>query len=792
MDNLNGIIVCPKEYKDYLLKEELNSKTFIDRTYLNMNEFENKLFGFNKKSVVIEVSNYLNTSVETALFYLKNIKYTFLIKDSSKKINKLTDIKNHLINLGFTIGDKYFLSLLTSTKVNIIGYKRTKELDLIIDYISKLTKTNYVLEETPSYIPKSVYQFSNIYDELNYVFIKISKLLDSGVSPNNIKIANLNKDYYFYANILKDKLNLPITNLDNKNLFVTKTSKSFIKKCLLFNSFEEIIESFPEDNNENLFSIIDIINDYKLSNTSPKDFIPFLSYELKKKSYDSVHFEEEIELIQLENAFIKDDNYYFVMSFDNKNAYKILSDNDYFSDHEKEKFNLDTSSLLTNINRLNTINKINSIKNLTLTFKLRSPFSKFNKTNLLEDMNLSIVEPITSIKYNKFIDDMILSKSLDNLEKYNEKSLFIDELYRNDFKFKTYDNTFKGIDKKVYDEYKDSYTNLSYSSLDNFFKCPFRYYLTRVLKISDFETTLAIDLGNFAHETLEHSYDKDFEIEKVKLPENLSNKDIAYYQKVLNHVKAIYKFNDTMTKRTSLDKVKAEADIKIKLDGFNMSFVGKIDKVLYNDESYAMIVDYKTGATPFVFDNVNYGIHMQLPMYYYMLKKTNIIPNVKLIGLYLQYLVLKNYKRTGISPEIQAEDSMKLNGYTSTSLDRIKMLSINANDGLGEFPYIDKMKLKKDGTFNSYCKVIDESDLTRLYNLTDKLILQSAKKITEGDFPIAPKEIDNSLIGCKYCDFKDVCFMSFSDRDRLPKNPFFIKKEKKSKDNGGDSNELDA
>ena len=779
---LEGVIICPDEYKKYFLEEELKSNSFFNRTYYTLDSLIDELFEFSDKKALIDTKQFFSTSVETASIYLEQIKYTCLLKENTQKLSPVFKLRNFLLSKGYTLSNSYFKKILEQNNVSFIGYPLTKELSLIIEYINEFTSAKYIEDTLNLFEIKEINEFSKIKDEITFVFTKISKLLDSGVKPSKIKIVNLNSDYYFYSNILINEYKLPISYLDNTNLATTSTAKLFLEKCLISNSFSEIIDSFPDTENFVLDKIIEIINQYKLVDNNPKDFALYLSYELSKKSFPNINYEDEIKIINLENLKSSDECYYFVMSFDNDNSYKIYKDNDFLSDTEKIKLGLDTSSELTNISRLNTAKKLRSIKNLVLTYKLKSPFKSFSKSNLVDELNLIVKTPFTPILYNSTVDSLILSESLNNYLKYNEKDFYLEKLYYKDFPFMSYDNSFTPLNNDIYNKFKDKRLRLSYSSINKYFNCPFKYYAANVLKIDEFKSSLATELGNFAHKILEDSINDGFDIEKIQI-ENVSPLESIYYEKVLKHVKDIYYFNKKMEKRTTFNHVITESDISIKFDDLNMDFIGKIDKVLYNDLNEAMIIDYKTGSTPFALDNFNYGLSAQLPIYYYMLKKSGKIPSPRIVGLYLQYINLKNFNfDPKISIEEQEEKSMLLNGYTSTSSFAATALSANANDDLGEYAYCAGVKLKKDGNFTSSSKVCDEADFTRMYNITDSLIRKSTEAINNGEFPIFPKEIENKLVGCKYCKFSDVCFIKFKDRNRLKKDPFFKNKKDNKKE----------
>ena len=63
----------------------------------------------------------------------------------------------------------------------------------------------------------------------------------------------------------------------------------------------------------------------------------------------------------------------------------------------------------------------------------------------------------------------------------------------------------------------------------------------------------------------------------------------------------------------------------------------------------------------------------------------------------------------------------------------------------------------------AYTKLFKESDIDIIVNLVDKHINEVLENIKLGNFDINPKRIDNELIGCKYCKFKDICYKKEED-----------------------------
>ena len=114
------------------------------------------------------------------------------------------------------------------------------------------------------------------------------------------------------------------------------------------------------------------------------------------------------------------------------------------------------------------------------------------------------------ISFSEIYDKINLSQKLDNLyKKSDDYSLSL--LYSNyQFLIKQFDNSYHQIDSaKLKDYFEKQKINLSYSSMNSFYECQFKYYLNYVLKLKDNQSTSFEDIGKLFHYILEKQDDKD-------------------------------------------------------------------------------------------------------------------------------------------------------------------------------------------------------------------------------------------------------------------------------------------
>ena len=125
--------------------------------------------------------------------------------------------------------------------------------------------------------------------------------------------------------------------------------------------------------------------------------------------------------------------------------------------------------------------------------------------------------------------------------------------------------------------------------------------------------------------------------------------------------------------------------------------------------------------------------------------------------------VLKNEKNKKYQDLLKKE--YKWVGYT---IDNTKRVSEIDNNYLND-SFINGLKVKNDGTFYSYSKVLRIDEIDKLLEIVTKNIDNVIESIKTSNFKINPKRIDNENVSCKFCPYQDICFMTNNDIENLKK-----------------------
>ena len=767
-DNL--VIIGPSYVKKEILKEcslKYNVKFF------SIEELKEKYLYRYKDDTLVYIDNKYNLIPEVGIIILNNL-YEI---DTSKvyisyKLNDLVSIKKDLIDSGYIMYDNYFKKYLNDKKILILNDGFNSLIENIISEISISNRVSVITIKDVNKEELDIYEFNTLEEEVIFLATKISKLIKEGISLDKIKINTLDSVYKAPLNRIFNFYNIPVKTNSNNKLYYLDDIKLFLNSLddnMTILSINELLDTLVIDDKvkEKLVSILNKYTDYGYI----KDIKAELIYELKNTKIEFEKYSNLVEEINYKKYYPSDDEYIFILGFNQDKIPKIYKDDKYLSDLEIEEIGSDTSLKRNSIETSKLLKFIKTTNNVTISYKLSSNFMEFSPSNYIKEIGSILKVNIINNKYdykNEKINKLMLASGLDKYIKYNVISDDLDKLYSSysDIEYKAYDNNYTKIDYEVIKNKLNNKINLSFSNTNTFFRCKFRFLLETIYKLAPFEETISQKIGTLFHEVLcivykDRTTDYDKVIDQVisKMYEKPTKKEIYYQEKYRQAIKKLIGILNDEIDKSSYENSYFEEWFSIdKSDDLEIKIVGKIDKVLTlkdDTNTYVIVVDYKTGALHNDFNSVIYGLDMQLLYYLYLIKNSTKISNPKFTGMYLQSImteVLASQKNKTYDDLVS--DNMKLSGYTTDNLKRLYEIDHNYEDG----SFIKGIKVKNDGTFYAYSKVLDDDAIDALINIIDTNIKEVIDSIKNSDFPINPKKLGDTLVGCEYCPFGDICY----------------------------------
>ena len=740
------ILLIPNNIKNKVIKKVREKYFNYNIKFMSLEDFSKKVtFTYDEKTIYYLMKEY-DYNYSTALVYLDNLYY-ISDKLDNNKMNKLKEIKNYLDENNLLIYDDVFRDYVKNKEIYIYGYGYINKY-----YLSILREFNYKILDYKydDYVINNIYEFNYIEDEVIFVIDKIFELIRNNISIDKIKLI-ISNEYKEVIYRLFKIYNIPI-NVKKRCIYSIKEVKNVLNNL---NSIDNVIDKISNDNIKE--KIVNILNKYSFIDDKVK------VKELIVNDLKNTYLENNdigIRICNIDDYFDNDD-YVFLLGFNKENIPILYKNNDYFSDKEKILLGYDTSNELNINKKIDIIKRLHNIHNLTISYKLYDNSNNYTKSDLLPDINI-----ISNYKSSYINSDMMnkifLIKKLDNLVKYNIKEDNIDILSSNyEIPYMEYNNCYKSIDKDKLYKFLNNKLTISYTALENYYKCKFKYYLSNILKINIIKDDFAILIGDICHYVLLHMDDNDFNYdncfnEYLKSKRDFTNRELFFLDNIKNELEFVITTIRKQYSYTTFNENMKEKAVYVNKDkNIKVTFMGVIDKVLYKEEddiTYLVVIDYKTGNTNINLKNMEYGLGMQLPIYLYLSSKMD-FKNMKIVGFYLQKLFNTSLNNTKDYYE-EKENNLKLEGYSIDREDILSKFDTTYNDS----KLIKSMKTTSNG-FSSYSKVLTSDEIDTIINNTDKLIDAATDGILEGDFEINPKIIDGENVSCSFCEYRDICYL---------------------------------
>lgn len=755
------LIVCPNAEKVKILDHISQDKTLYNIKFMTKEEYKhNYYFSYDEKALHYLLTKY-DYNLDVAKVYLKNLYVIDTNKIyKSPKLNFLKDLKKELNEKGLLIYNPLFKEYIKNKQLFVKNYYDLEK------YEEEMLNTK--VEIPPVKLNKEVTECQTLEEEVNTVCLRIISLLNNGVDINKIYLTNISNDYFYTLKKLFSYYKIPL-NIDMKNsIYGTKVVKDFLKtkELDLENKSKAIINR----------KLVNILSQLSTLDEESSAYQKILVDKLKNTYLPPKKKTNAISIKDLYTETFSSDEYVFVLGFNQDILPKMEKDISYINDSIKEEVPLYKTAYLNRRNKETLIYLLSKIDNLYLSYKLSSPFSNFYKSSLITDLNLKVITPATDLLTSSNIYNKLrLAEKLDMYHLYGE----IDDMLKtlaSSYKipYNTYSNAFTGIKNDTYLTNLPYPLKLSYTSLNAYNECSFKYYIKYVLKLDKYEDNFAAFIGSMYHKILqlykktnfnfEEEYRAYLETRTLSLKEKLLliriKKDLISLIRQLQQQELLTGFNEALYEK----KIDIDLDKPV-----SVVFTGTIDKIMYYkkvEDTYFSLVDYKTGFIDTHIEPMKYGLHMQLPVYLYLIHYSKVFANPIFTGIFYQN-ILFNYptwspKKT--KDEIYKENLM-LQGYTT---DDTSILA-RFDSTFEKSEYIKSMSYTEEKGFGTYAKTISNDLLYDLITYTKDHISQKADDILAAKFDINPKVYAGKNIACEFCQFKDLCFMKEKDQLYLEK-----------------------
>ena len=748
----NSIIICPNNLKKELIK--LNSINNYHKRIKYLTK-EEVISGLNFSYDEVKCLVYLHQNYHYNLSEAKNYIDNLTTKNDTTLLNDINNKYQELVNNGYIKKDPLFKYLFPNKHVYIINYS-TKDYELTKILEDNNINYEYLKLDDSSNKDLNIKIYTNEEDEIRDFINDLYELINKGISLNHIFIYNLPSSYQDLLLKYFKYLDLPVEFDHHILLFDSPIYKKYIIKLNLIKdvdiAYYELEKEIIIDQYDAVNKLLNLINKYQDYKADLSLFKDLLNYSAKKTKLNNIKYQESIKFID-DNYLLTDEDYCFMLGFNLGNYLIPVKDNDFLTDKEKEIAHFLTSNVKNDINQeLLTI----FIKRTPNLFIYRPKEFKNEETYPLSFIKLNehyISSHNIINRYNDKLYDIEMAILYDYKIKYNIDNPYLKNIPNN---YNQYNHSFKPFNIKL------NHIELSATTIDSYNKCPFSYYLEKVLKINTYQDNLNAKYGTFAHEILQQSlqngsFNLDDYYQDVTLSNfNITNNKEKFLVKGLrNQIEKVVFINNDFFNYSTFKDFETEKTLHHQINKGEI-LKGTIDKILIDEVNKEIIViDYKTGNTLFNDKKIEYGLGLQLPIYLLLLKKDR--PDYKIVGMYIQKI---DYTKKDFNKNV---DLYLLQGKTIDD----KYIVLRMDNSINQYDkslFIKSLLLNKDGSFNKRSKqFVKEDKFDEYIKIAENKVLDTFDNIKKGDFSIRPIKYGSEEAKCKYCNYKDICYHDHND-----------------------------
>ena len=314
------IIICPNEEKMNILDKYSNDEKLYNIKFMTKQEYiDNYYYSYDERALEYLMNKY-DYNLDVCKVYLSNLYVIDITKDyKNNKLKLLKNIKKELLDNNLLEENKAFKDYLNNKEIIVKNYY---DLDL---YEEKAL--NYKKEEKEYNLNTKVVKCDTLEEEVNQVCLNIIELLNKNIDINKIFIGNVSSDYLYTINKLFKYYKIPI-NLDmNNSIYSTKVVNDYLNNNILD----------LESNDKITKKLVNVISSLSMLDQSKDSYKKILKDKLKNTSIGSNRLSNAVNVIDINKRSINDDEYVFVLGFNQDNLPVINKDIDFITDNMKDE-----------------------------------------------------------------------------------------------------------------------------------------------------------------------------------------------------------------------------------------------------------------------------------------------------------------------------------------------------------------------------------------------------------------------------------------------------------------------
>lgn len=747
-NNIVGrLVIAPKEEHPFFLSFRKKHPT-LSFQLMTKEELFASYYGKAIDHIVFRYQKeHPELSLVLAQVYVEEAMTLYHAHSQDEKTRTLETVRQELLDRGWLKPTPYFSVFLHRQELAIFGYG---SFDREIDNLCQeegLTAHYLSLPEVRKDL--SVTHFETIEEEIFHVYQMILDLHEQGVPFRQIHLFTLDSGYRYLFDHIGHDFHIPLQNAVRESYLSLPYAQQLLRYYQEHGTFDGI-EEMEED--FGLLSTLQSFEKEMFHATYPlwKKMKLFRAF-LKNTFLSSVTYQDAV---QIDHRYsYHDDEYVFVLGFDQENYPPIHKDDDFLPDRVKKRNGQNTSQDQNRREEETLQQLLFASPNCFLSFHLKAIDGVHHPSMLIQKWQISWKESVEpAIYYSLSQVRKKGAKRLDYEKKYGvhqqETGRYLP--YLSDYG--TYQSRFQGT---TYFQ-ENQFLQHSYSTLKIYAQCPYRYYVQMVLKLDPFEGNFASRLGTYAHEIMEKATgsSRPFSdiLAEVDAQYDWTNQEALLLPRLRDELKEVVKWNQEHLAHMVHPSIEKEKRLAMSIAP-NASLKGTIDQILFvgDQQQYYAVIDFKTGSEAFSEKEIPYGYSLQLPIYGLLLKEDPKYQDKRWVGAYIQTILA--------STTTEKATTWKWKGI---SVDAVSALS-QIDSTYANSRYIQGLSMTKEGNFAKRAKVVSPLQWQQYEDTTLAVLKKMNDDIHANRFMIAPK-VMNQESACRYCPYQDICYVRDEDK----------------------------
>ncbi len=773
------VIVLPQSQHHSVLAQLKAEKIIKPIQLLSKEDLIEKVFFAFHPLALYHASKYMGLKPAVVRPWLQYLYYVDLnAQYTSSTLQQLFDLKQHLVEVQMIHDFQYKDYFFSANQVIIQGYDDDPWMTPLLNHLKHWTKVDVLEKPWQDFKPATFVQCDTVYDEIVHQCIQVQRWLDSGVSMTSIKMIEPPESYITSLKMVATLFGLPLQFNARKTLMEYPIVHAFLKHLKhrpnqsLLVAFQESLSVVNQTDfmQEKVIQILmRTINPLIVLEDNIDLIYDYLTHIFSKTTVPQPQYKEAIEVISVDDYRPSKTDYLIYMSASLGHFPITQTEHDLLSADEKACLNIPTAQTV-NQSRIQHLKRVyNGVYKATFSVASKNNQTVFYTSNIIEEWLLKY--PISQEQPYHY-DDQDVAPTIDKL--YAKKLYDQWRMYQVSHRdlityyayFKTeldiYNPQFKPLQETTLNALIKTPLSLSYTTLNNFFGCQFKYLASALLRLDSGQTNLSLELGQLVHDLLD-CWSKtgeitddliDQKIDQMILIRQRSNSETYILKRmntqVKNIIEAIQNQRDLMYYETFSSEIKLQ---KSYAPEYPVILKGVIDQVLCDDNQAmkaCVLIDYKTGKPTLDLKKGVFG--MQVQLLYYCLLWFNQYPDTKITGFYEQSVLHEPLKHDKSFDQV-----MKLQGYTIDDIHSVNQLFKDVKQS----GIVQGLNVNKDQMFFKNSKVYNVDQLTQMINYLENKIKSAIQSIFAGEFTINPIRVQNTDISCQYCQFTDLCYRDY-------------------------------